>query len=393
MRYKISSNICIKNAVNMRGVQLSKELKATSYVITDKYEEKDFLINETVKLFLDKFQQPKSFEEVSEDLSKEFNAEKKFIIKGIKPFFDYLLYRDFLVREDKKEKKIILRARFNKGSKVGDYVIEEKIDTQRELDIYKASVIDGGEKVLLKVLKKKDDKYKKRLENEYRLLKQLNGSGVTPNAITLINDEHLFFYVQEFLSGRGISNFIAARKYYSLKDILGVIAAIANSFSKIHKKNIVHGDVHTSNIIITKERQARIIDFGLSIDYKASNHEIVKPGGVYSFMPPERIRTTTYKKFSQKPDMYSDVYQLGIAFYLLVYNEYPYDGVLWEELSKNIKKGKVVFNQKSCYGWVVPEWLKLFIAKCIARKSVERFENAIKLEKGLAKNMKQHGFI
>lgn len=391
MRYKISNNIHIVNAALYKPNDFKASLFESRYIIKDRIEDKEFLINDTIRLFIKKFEQPSTFEDLVYAVAKETNASEKVITSVAKPFFDYLLYRRFLVEENEKEKKYINRGRYNKGKKLGDFILENKIDTKPDLDIYRAKD-KTGKPVLIKLLKSYKTKYKQRLTREYEILKRLNNTRATPHAMALVDTGTDFFYAQHFIEGQGISDYISTI-IHSLKTITQSIQSIACAFSKIHRAGIIHGDVHTSNIIVVPDKTVKIIDFGLSVCPGSDKNELVKFGGVYFFMPPERIRVTTYKKFNRKPDFYSDVYQLGIVFYMLVYNLYPYNGLTWEELSANIKKGEAVFADQSFHGFNVPCHIKTFIQKCMAVKVTERFANAIEMHNAFTKIVRKHGFI
>lgn len=393
MRYKLSRNISIHNASEYPGLKLLPQQKTDHYILKDRYEDKEFLINDTTRLFIEKFRDAKSLEELTETIAGETKAPPAAIVPVVTPFFNYIVYRRFIVSASKNEKKSFNRALFNKGKLLGNYRIEEKIDTKKETDIYRATDTVHNQTVLLKLLRRKELRYQQRLEREYHLLKTLNRTGISPKALAIVKDENHIFFSQEFIHGMGISNYMLSRKRFRLQEMIDLCVAIAKSFSLVHKKKIVHGDVHTSNIIITKERHAKVIDFGLALHAETDKNEVIKFGGVYFFMPPERIRKTTHNKFNRKPDMHSDVYQLGIIFYLLLYDKFPYDGITWEELANNIKKAKPVLDNKSAFRFIVPQWLKDIVAKCMAKRSADRYKDGQELYKSLMKNIQQHGGI
>ncbi len=169
--------------------------------------------------------------------------------------------------------------------------------------------------------------------------------------------------------------------------VFSIAAKIIEAFKEIHLKNIVHGDIHPNNIIVTPENNIKIIDFGLALHTELDKNEHVNFGGVYFFMPPERIKKTSYNKFTRKPDFYSDVFQLGVVLYMLLYNNYPFNGVTWEELAIEIKEKAIEFPGISHFSFLVPEWLKNIITKCVAKKSKERFLNAEELSNAFSKNL------
>jgi len=93
-------------------------------------------------------------------------------------------------------------------------------------------------------------------------------------------------------------------------------------------------------------------------------------------MPPERINTTTINKYSKCPDLLSDVYQIGLLIYLILYNRTPFKGFIWEELANNIKTAQPSFPDTSFINYKVPEGVVNIVKRCLAKKPAERFRNA-----------------
>jgi serine/threonine protein kinase len=96
-------------------------------------------------------------------------------------------------------------------------------------------------------------------------------------------------------------------------------------------------------------------------------------------MPPERINTTSIKKYLKEPDLYSDVYQIGLLMYLVLYNTLPFDGFIWEELATNIKEANAVFADVSFLNVPVPEKLILILQKCLQKIPYERYKDAAEI--------------
>jgi serine/threonine-protein kinase len=148
----------------------------------------------------------------------------------------------------------------------------------------------------------------------------------------------------------------------------------------LHKKKLIHGDIHSSNILITEDNSVKIIDMGLTLNVEEiEKNELVKFGGVIFYMPPERINLTTIQKYSKEPDLYSDVYQIGMLIYLIIYNKTPFKGFIWEELAQNIKSTNPTFPDSSFLNYTVPRGLINIVKKCLAKNPVERFRNATEI--------------
>jgi serine/threonine protein kinase len=265
------------------------------------------------------------------------------------------------------------------------YKIEKVIDTHRNVDIYLATDIEFNNTVIIKLIKQPREKEIEELKREFNFLKVLYNTGVTPAPYDLIQKTDFAYFTQEFIDGLSLPKFISKRKSSSKKLVMSVIGGIISAFAKVHAANIVHGDVHPSNIIIMNGAKIKVIDFGFAIHQELEKDELVNYGGVYFYMPPERIGKTTRNKFTRKPDFCSDVFQLGVVLYVLLYDEYPFKGITWEELAAEIKAKQIEFPATSQYGFLVPEWLITMIKKCVAKRPSRRFANAQELSQAFSK--------
>mmetsp|Transcript_22926 Transcript_22926/g.22235 ORF Transcript_22926/g.22235 Transcript_22926/m.22235 type:complete len:148 (+) Transcript_22926:797-1240(+) len=97
----------------------------------------------------------------------------------------------------------------------------------------------------------------------------------------------------------------------------------------IHSKNIIHRDIKTQNIFITKENILKIGDFGISRQVESSNPFAETQKGTPYFMPPEVCLGKPY-------DSKADVWAVGIILYELITFKKPYESEVLTELFKKI---------------------------------------------------------
>jgi serine/threonine-protein kinase len=151
---------------------------------------------------------------------------------------------------------------------------------------------------------------------------------------------------------------------------------VLQTFAGLHESKLIHGDIHPANIMVREDNSIKVIDLGLSLPVDVDRMEVVKFGGVIYYMPPERINISSVNKFSKEPDFYSDVYQIGLILYLILYQQDPFNGFIWEELSKSIKGNKILFPELSCQGFKVPGPLIKIIRKCTIKTRSRRYPSA-----------------
>lgn len=391
MHYKISDNIsflqpkgAVKSALSKLYTNVDEHI-----IVKNRADEREFVVNNTVKSFIEKFSCPKTLIEVTEEIAAEVNASTDVTAKIVAPFFKYMLHRKFIIPELKQVKKIQSKRLLRSNTIINGFRIKEAIDISERLDIYKAVDTISKQEIVIKLLKQPENKYVQELQREYNFLKTLQHTNVSPKVYGFTETKDTVYFVQQFIKGTRLPLYFEEKKSVKAKDVTRLAFEIIKAFKKIHAKGIVHGDIHPSNIIVTNKDKIKVIDFGLSLNHE-DNNKRVNFGGAYSYMPPERITKTTAKKFLRKPDFYSDVYQLGIIIYTLLYNELPFDGLTWEQLAKEIKHKKMLFAPTSYYGFEVPDWIKDFISKCTAKKPLQRFTDAQEMYVTFLKT-KSHG--
>ena len=136
--------------------------------------------------------------------------------------------------------------------------------------------------------------------------------------------------IQKFISQTSISIQIELSNYIITNNkIIGLAKtrpAYINETMKIfnklliplnecHQNNIVHGDIKPENILISREQEPILIDFGQSVDMSIPDSKYVTMGTA-GFMPPE-LNKNIYGPFT-------DIYSLGITLYISLLCKKPF---------------------------------------------------------------------
>jgi len=174
--------------------------------------------------------------------------------------------------------------------------------------VYKAN--HKGKDVALKIPKTFDKRAEKTFISEISNWSQLNH----PNIVKLYDFKILPipFIEMEYCNGS------LEHIKQPLERVINIIYESANGLGYAHRKNIIHGDVKTSNILI-KNGVYKVSDWGLS---KVTSGESVSlSGATPQYAAPEQIS----HQFG-KADVRTDIYQLGTVFYELVTGNLPFKG-------------------------------------------------------------------
>jgi len=156
------------------------------------------------------------------------------------------------------------------------------------------------------------------LIKEIKLLEQLNHPHVI-NYFTSFKENGFYYIVVEYIDGQNLKDvileYINKNKYMEEKIIWELLIQCLSGLLYLHnKKKIIHRDVKPDNLLLDKNFNLKISDFGVSAIDDITADEIVKfhntQIGPVSFFSPEVVEKKNY-------DFKSDNYMLGLTFFLL----------------------------------------------------------------------------
>jgi len=157
-----------------------------------------------------------------------------------------------------------------------------------------------------------------------RFLREARAAGGLkhPN-IVVVHDvgEHdgLPFMAMEYLEGGSLASLMKSHGAIPIEDSLATVRQVAAGLAYAHKRGIIHRDVKPDNILLDKDGRAVITDFGAA---RLQNSELTRTGEVLGtpyYMSPEQI-------LGKPLDGRSDLFSLGVIFYLMVTGKRPFKG-------------------------------------------------------------------
>jgi len=269
-------------------------------------------------------------------------------------------------------------------------IIEEKynIESQRGEDsffmIYKGSQKSSGTEVMLKVplpYLAEDPIFLSLFTENLKDFKSLNHPHIV-NLYDCSAEKSSIYVATEFFEGETIEEIISRHKKLDLRQIVNIIYQTSLALSYAHGKNIIHGDLQPSRIIINKEGQIKVNYFCI---YKDIYYHTINSIGVYK----GNILYMASEKLEKKAvDFRADLFSLGVIFYRLLTGELPYEGETPHLLleSQYYKEIRVLpsFNIK------IPEKIKEVVLNLIQIDPYQRgksTEQIMKLLKGIKDNL------
>ena len=224
------------------------------------------------------------------------------------------------------------------------------------------------EKFAMKIYEKENlnsNSKKKCVYKEIQILKKLRHKNIVKLKEVIITEKQILI-VQELIEGISLreyyNNEIRNQKGISIhKELIfkNIFRQIFEAMNYVHKLGMAHRDIKLENILIKKNYEIKIIDFGFGM-YNPENKLQKFFCGTPNYMPPEIAEKKPY--VGQLADMWS----LGILVYKIFCADFPFKGKNEKELYKAIKSGK--FTMAS----YTPEYAKKIICSLIVLNPNER---------------------
>lgn len=202
------------------------------------------------------------------------------------------------------------------------YEILGKIGEGGMAYVYKARCRLLNRIVAVKVLKPEfsnDEEFLEKFKNEAQSAASLNQQNII-NIFDVGQDDSTSYIVMEFVDGENLKDLIHKKGAISQELMLSLSRQIALALEEAHGKKIVHRDIKSQNIMLTKNNMVKVADFGIAKAVSSSTITAVGSimGSVHYFSP-EQAR-------GGYVDERSDIYSLGIVMYEMITGKLPFNG-------------------------------------------------------------------
>ncbi len=260
----------------------------------------------------------------------------------------------------------------------GRYQIIEELGKGGMGRVYKVHDTKIKEKIALKLIKPeiaKDKKTIERFSNELRLARKIRHKNVC-GMFDLGEEKGTHYITMEFVPGEDLRSSIRRFGQLPIGKSLSVAKQICEGLSEAHRLGVVHRDLKSNNIMIDKEGNVRIMDFGIARSLEAKG--ITGAGvmiGTPEYMSPEQVE-------GKEVDQRSDLYSLGIILYEMVTGRVPFEGDTPFTIGMK-HKGEIPQNPKELNTQISDD-LNRLILRCLEKEKDKRYQSAEEARSELA---------
>ena len=153
----------------------------------------------------------------------------------------------------------------------GRYKIIEELGKGGMGKVYRVFDQKLNEEVALKLIKPDiaaDKKTIERFKNELKLARKIGHKNVG-RMYEFLEDKETYFITMEYISGQDLKGLIRQTGQLTVGKAISIARQICDGLEEAHKLGVVHRDLKPSNIMIDKEGDVRIMDFGIARSLKA----------------------------------------------------------------------------------------------------------------------------
>ena len=202
------------------------------------------------------------------------------------------------------------------------YEIIKKIGGGGMAVVYLAKDVFLDRPVAVKVLREEyigDQDYIRRFHKEAKAIASLSH----PNIVNIydfgINNDRAFL-VMEYVEGQTLKDIITQKGALSSAETAEIGRQICLGVAEAHRKGIVHKDIKPHNILIEKNGNVKVADFGIAqaIDNNTITHNKGILGSAHYFSP-EQAK-------GEQLDYKTDIYSIGVVLYEMVTGKVPFTG-------------------------------------------------------------------
>jgi len=263
------------------------------------------------------------------------------------------------------------REELTTGSKfAGRYQIIEELGKGGMGKVYKANDIDIKEKVAIKLIRPEistDNRTIERFQNELKFARKIRHKNVC-QMYDLNREEGTYYITMEYVSGEDLKSFIRRSRQLAIGTAITIAKQICDGLSEAHKLEVVHRDLKPNNIMIDREGNVRIMDFGIARSLKGKG--ITGAGviiGTPEYMSPEQVE-------GKEVDQRTDIYSLGIVLYEMVTGRVPFEGDT--PFTIGVKHKSEVPRDPKELNAQIPEDLSCVILRCLEKNKEQRYQSA-----------------
>ena len=256
----------------------------------------------------------------------------------------------------------------NQGTYLQDrYEILGRIGSGGMSVVYKEKCHTLDRLVAIKVLKEEfasDENFVSKFKMEAQAAARLSHPNIV-NFYDVVDEGNLHYIVMELIEGITLKSYIEKKGFLENKEAIGIAIQVAQGIAAAHEQHIIHRDIKPQNIIISRDGNVKVADFGIARAVSSQTMNATAVGSVH-YISPEQAR-------GGYCDERSDIYSFGITMYEMVTGRVPFEGD--NTVAVALAHLETPITPPSQLNPVVSSGLEQIILKCTQKKPDRRYSS------------------
>jgi serine/threonine protein kinase/Tfp pilus assembly protein PilF/ribosomal protein L40E len=259
------------------------------------------------------------------------------------------------------------------------YEVVEELGRGGMAKVYRVIDKKVEEEVALKLMNPEiaaDEETVHRFRNELKFARKIAHRNVC-KMYDLSEEKGNLYITMEYVPGEDLKSLIKRIGQFTAGKAVSVSRQVCEGLAEAHRLGVMHRDLKPQNIMIDREGNARIMDFGIARSLKAEG--ITDKGviiGTPEYMSLEQVE-------GKEVDQRSDIYALGVILYEMVTGRVPFEG--HTPLSVALRQKTEMPRDPRERNPQVPLDLSRVILKCLEKDKNKRYQKAEELLSELKK--------
>jgi serine/threonine protein kinase len=259
----------------------------------------------------------------------------------------------------------------------GRYKVLEMIGGGGMANVYLAHDMILDREVAVKMLRLdfvNDEEFIRRFHREAQSATSLTH----PNIVSIYDvgeEDSLYYIVMEYVNGQTLKQYINQHSSLRVEKALDIMMQLTSAISHAHQNHIIHRDIKPHNILIDREGNVKITDFGIAMALSATS--ITQTNSVLGsvhYLSPEQAR-------GGMANRKSDIYSLGIVMFEILTGRLPFSG----ESAVSIALKHLQSETPSVRRWNsnIPQSVENIVLKATAKDPFHRYNSVDEMEEDI----------
>jgi eukaryotic-like serine/threonine-protein kinase len=265
----------------------------------------------------------------------------------------------------------------------GRYELDGVVGRGGMAEVYRARDLRLDRIVAVKTLREdlaRDQTFQARFRREAQSAASLNHPSIVAVYDTgedVAGHAPVPYIVMEYVDGRTLRDLLREDRRLLPERAMEITDGVLRALEYSHRNGIVHRDIKPGNVMLTREHNVKVMDFGIAravSDAQATMTQTAQVIGTAQYLSPEQAR-------GERVDARSDLYSTGCLLYELLTGRPPFTGdspvaIAYQHVRENPIPPSRVDPE-------IPGWADAIVLKAMAKDPGDRYQSAAEMQQDI----------